>query len=261
VADLVNKLRIALLIIIIDALLFASLALLVSIDRIVNSTLYNYGLQYDTAWASTYQIYFDATLILIAISIISIILMEVPNLVEKKEKGTTGLLASPKVHLEKDISVKKSEVSGSTPKDSEFPQMTKEKKSTELLDSQKIPLEKEISVKKSKVSVSTQDSKSPPETEEKEVPDFWASQKVPLEKEISVEKNEPSTSTLKDSQLPQATEKKELTGFWAAQRLPGVFCRYCGFENEFDAVFCQKCGKSLVKKNKASESTTDDPLL
>jgi outer membrane biosynthesis protein TonB len=228
VQGLVNKLRITLLIIIIDALLFASLALLVSIDRIVNSTLYNYGLQYDPAWASTYQIYFDATAILIAISTIAIILMEAPNLFWKKEKGTTGFLASPKVSLEKDIPADESELSVSVPKDSEFPPEAVEKESTE----------------------------------EKEPTEFEDLQEIPIEKEkdTSAEKNIPSASTPKDSELPQPTEKKELTGFWATQKLPGVFCRYCGFENEFDAVFCEKCGKSLTKKKKkTSASITEEP--
>ena len=34
------------------------------------------------------------------------------------------------------------------------------------------------------------------------------------------------------SQQPQVESKK-------------MFCRYCGAENEYDAVFCQKCGRKI----------------
>ena len=34
------------------------------------------------------------------------------------------------------------------------------------------------------------------------------------------------------SQQPQVESKK-------------MFCRYCGAENEYDAVFCQKCGRKM----------------
>jgi hypothetical protein len=257
--NLENKQRITMTIIIVVALLFASLALLVAIDRIVNSTLYNYGLKYDTAWASTYQIYFDGAAILIAMSIFAIILLAFPNLFEKKERGLTGLLASPKVPLEKDISVHESEPSASTPKNSEFSDETEEKESTEFLDSQESPVEKDISIEKSESPASTAKySQLPSGKKKKESTEFWASQEIPLEKDSSVHESEPSASTPKNSELPQEMEKKELTGFWASQKLPGVFCRYCGFENEFDAVFCQKCGKSITKKNKTGASTTKD---
>jgi hypothetical protein len=259
VADLENKQRTTLTIIIVIALLFASLALLVSIDRIVNSTLYNYGLQYDTAWASTYQIYFDGAAILIAMSIFAIIFMAFPNLFERKEKGSTGLLASPNVTVEKDISGEKTESPVSTPKDTELPHETEEKEATEFLDSQEIPLEKESSVEKSEPSASTtKDSQLPKSKNKKESTDFWASQEVPVEKDSSGEKSESPVSTPKDTEFSQGTEKKELTGFWASQKLPGTFCRYCGFENEFDAVFCQKCGKSVTNKNKTSAASTTE---
>jgi len=29
--------------------------------------------------------------------------------------------------------------------------------------------------------------------------------------------------------------------------LPKIYCVYCGIENPIDAVFCQKCGKKMVK--------------
>jgi ribosomal protein L40E len=25
-----------------------------------------------------------------------------------------------------------------------------------------------------------------------------------------------------------------------------IFCRYCGFQNEVDAVYCKKCGKNIA---------------
>jgi hypothetical protein len=259
VADLANKLRITLTIITIVGLLVASLVLLVFIDRIVNSTLYNYGLQYDSAWASNYQIYFDAAAILIAISIFGVILMAVLNLFEKKEKEPNGLLASPKVTVEKSASVDESELSAST-KVTELNNETGEKEKSEFLEYPEITIEKDNSVKKSEPAT-FRDSELFQKTEEKESNDFLDSKKVPLKKNLSVKKSEVSASTPTDSEPPKATEKNELTGFWATQKLPGVFCRYCGFENEFDAEFCQKCGKSLAKKKKPSASATDKPAL
>ena len=121
-------------------------------------------------------------------------------------------------------------------------------------------------VEKSEVSASMpRNSPFPNRTEKKETTGFWASQKFPLEKDVSAEQSGASTSTLQGSPLPSGTEEKGMTGFWASQELPlekkvssPVYCRYCGFENEPDAVFCQKCGKSLSRKNKTLASTTKE---
>jgi len=43
--------------------------------------------------------------------------------------------------------------------------------------------------------------------------------------------------------------------------LKTIFCRYCGYENENDATFCQQCGKNVSPKaiSKISESTEFTP--
>ena len=43
--------------------------------------------------------------------------------------------------------------------------------------------------------------------------------------------------------------------------LKTIFCRYCGYENENDAIFCQQCGKNVSPKAilKISESTEFTP--
>jgi ribosomal protein L40E/uncharacterized membrane protein YgdD (TMEM256/DUF423 family) len=38
---------------------------------------------------------------------------------------------------------------------------------------------------------------------------------------------------------------------------PNVYCRYCGMENENDAVFCQKCGKPMSGKQTAKPSLSE----
>ena len=73
-------------------------------------------------------------------------------------------------------------------------------------------------------------------------------------------------STPEVSPLPQVTEEKTETSPRPSESVPlvkelsSVYCRYCGFENEPDAVFCQKCGKSMVTKNKPFASTTQKPI-
>jgi hypothetical protein len=211
--NLTNKQRL-IIIIIADAIIFAALAMAILIDRLVNGTLYYYGLQYNVGWGSTYSIYFDAMVAFFVVSIALVSVLGVPNLLEKGDM-------QERIGLEE-----KSEVSASTPKDSPLPNR----------------IGKEVTT------------------------GFWASQKLPLENDVSAEQNEVSTSTPQVSPLHSGAEEKGMTGFWASQKLPleknvssAVYCRYCGFENDPDAVFCQKCGKSLSRKNKTFASTTMEP--
>jgi len=52
------------------------LLMLVFIDRMVNGTLYNYGLQLSSQWTYPYQIYFDVGLAFIFVNAIAAGLLE-----------------------------------------------------------------------------------------------------------------------------------------------------------------------------------------
>jgi len=72
-----SKLRAA-LVVLGDAMLIAAVALLLEIDKLVNSTLYNYGLVFSYDWAQPYWLMIRATLALIVIAIILISVVELP---------------------------------------------------------------------------------------------------------------------------------------------------------------------------------------
>jgi len=126
---------------ILDAVLFVfsvtAIIMIVLVDRLVNGTLYSYGLQFSSGWAFPYQIYFDVALALVIIN---------------------ALIVS--------LGFRYSEGS---------------------------------------------------------------------------QKKEASDSTFEFSSQPQTQENAQLK-----KKLSAVYCRYCGHENEPDAVFCEKCGKRIA---------------
>jgi len=82
-----SKLRVA-LVVLGDALLCTLLVLLVQIDNIVNSTLYDYGLVFSDNWAQPYWLMLRVSMVLIVVIIFTISFAElpVPILEEKKER-------------------------------------------------------------------------------------------------------------------------------------------------------------------------------
>ena len=75
-----------------DAILIIVVAVLLEIDKIINGTLYDYGLVFSNDWAQPYWLMFRATLalIVVAVIIISIIELPYPAFEEKTEEETLG---------------------------------------------------------------------------------------------------------------------------------------------------------------------------
>ncbi len=63
----------------VDAILFAVFALLLAIDRIVNNTLYDYGLVFSDNWAQPYWLMLRASMGLTVASIFLISIVELPH--------------------------------------------------------------------------------------------------------------------------------------------------------------------------------------
>lgn len=78
----------AAIVIIGDAVLIAVVAVLLEIDKLINVTLYDYGLVFSNDWAQPYWLMFRATLalIIVAVIIISIIELPYPAFEEKTEE-------------------------------------------------------------------------------------------------------------------------------------------------------------------------------
>jgi hypothetical protein len=72
-----SKIR-ALIILSVDVVLIVALILLLQVDKLVNSTLYGYGLTFSTGWAEPYWTMLRSSLILIVIAIIIISFVELP---------------------------------------------------------------------------------------------------------------------------------------------------------------------------------------
>jgi hypothetical protein len=72
-----SRLRVA-LVIFGDAMLFTVLVLIVQIDRIVNGTLYEYGLVFSDNWAQPYWLMFRLSLVMIVAAILLISVVELP---------------------------------------------------------------------------------------------------------------------------------------------------------------------------------------
>jgi hypothetical protein len=62
-----------------DAMLIAVVVLLLEIDKLVNGTLYGYGLVFSYDWAQTYWLLFRVSLVLIVVAVILISLVELPH--------------------------------------------------------------------------------------------------------------------------------------------------------------------------------------
>ena len=73
-----SKLR-ASLIILGDIMLGIVLILLIQIDKLVNDTLYSYGLTFSTEWAQPYWLMLRISLLLIVVTIFIISVVELPQ--------------------------------------------------------------------------------------------------------------------------------------------------------------------------------------
>ena len=62
-----------------DVMLLVALVLLLEIDKIVNGTLYGYGLVFSYDWAQPYWLLFRGILVLIVVAIILISVVELPH--------------------------------------------------------------------------------------------------------------------------------------------------------------------------------------
>jgi hypothetical protein len=72
-----SKIR-ALVILFVDLLLVVALVLLFQVDKLVNGTLYDYGLTFSAVWAEPYWAMLRSSLVLIVIAIIVISVVELP---------------------------------------------------------------------------------------------------------------------------------------------------------------------------------------
>ena len=68
-----------------DAMLIVVLVLVLQIDKLVNGTLYSYGLIFNNAWAQPYWLMFRVSLILIVVAIFMITIVELPSPLFEKE--------------------------------------------------------------------------------------------------------------------------------------------------------------------------------
>lgn len=72
-----SRLRVA-LVLLGDAMLCVALVLLTQIDKLINSTLYGYGLVFNDAWAQPYWLMLKVCMISIVAAIILISVVELP---------------------------------------------------------------------------------------------------------------------------------------------------------------------------------------
>jgi len=73
-----SKLRVV-LIVSGDVMLIGAVALLLEIDKLINGTLYGFGLVFSYDWAQPYWLMFRVTLVLIVVAVILISLVELPH--------------------------------------------------------------------------------------------------------------------------------------------------------------------------------------
>ena len=73
----ISRLRIA-LVIFGDAMLFIAVALILQIDKLVNGTLYEYGLVFNSEWAQPYWLMLRICLVLIVAAVFLISIVELP---------------------------------------------------------------------------------------------------------------------------------------------------------------------------------------
>jgi uncharacterized membrane protein len=77
----------ALIILFVDIILIVALVLMLQIDTLVNTTLYNYGLTFNAAWAGPYWAMLRSSLVLIVVAIIMISMLELAFASFESEKG------------------------------------------------------------------------------------------------------------------------------------------------------------------------------
>jgi hypothetical protein len=75
--DFMSKARAA-LVVLGDTVLIGAVVLLLEIDKLINGTLYNYGLDFSYDWAQPYWLMFRVTLVLIVVAVILISVVELP---------------------------------------------------------------------------------------------------------------------------------------------------------------------------------------
>ena len=73
-----SKPRVA-LVVLGDAILIIAIVLLLEIDKLVNNTLYGFGLVFSNDWAQPYWLLFRVTLVLIVVAVIIISVVELPH--------------------------------------------------------------------------------------------------------------------------------------------------------------------------------------
>jgi hypothetical protein len=73
-----SRVRVA-LVVFCDIMLIAALVLLLQLDRLVNGTLYSYGLVFSYDWATPYWMAFRITAALIVVAVVVISLVELPH--------------------------------------------------------------------------------------------------------------------------------------------------------------------------------------
>jgi hypothetical protein len=83
----VSRLRVA-LVLLGDAMLVVALVLITQIDKLINETLYSFGLQFSLDWAQPYWFLLRVSMISIvaAILLISVVELPVPAFQERNEK-------------------------------------------------------------------------------------------------------------------------------------------------------------------------------
>ncbi len=73
-----SRIRVA-LVVLCDLMLLAAVVFLLEIDKLVNNTLYWYGLTFSYDWANPYWLLFRVTIALIIIAVVLISLVELPH--------------------------------------------------------------------------------------------------------------------------------------------------------------------------------------
>ena len=83
-----SRIRVA-LVLLGDAMLCVAIVMIVQIDKLINSTLYSFGLVFNGSWAQPYWLMLRASMILIvaAIILISVVELPYPAFQEKAEEA------------------------------------------------------------------------------------------------------------------------------------------------------------------------------
>ena len=220
-----------------DALLFVSLAVVLAINGIVNGTLYNYGLHFSVNWHSQYSIYFITVAVLIVLSIFLTSFVGVLYFFEKDEKPERiGVL-------------EKREISASSPEDSVLSHGTEEKTKTGFWASVNLPPEKDMNPPEKDIN--------PPLEKNLKLPsekDMTASKNNinPLEKDISAVfcrycgfENESDAVFCQKCGKSLARKKKASVSTIQDPNPAYLFCNACGTKNRTQSRYCKKCGQPL----------------